>query len=296
VTTLVHSFRSALADASAWSAIDDAALEPVLAAHLAASRAVWPAIDVDDAVYGGRLARVVAEPTLAALERLHASDLYLACACATGDPAALAAFEAAYFDEVDHAARRTRAGDALAIEIKQRLRRILFVAEPPRPAAIAEFAGRGDLRGWVRVAATRDLIHALKREKRDVHLGDDQLLDMLAPQADPELGYIGELYREPMIASVRAAFAALPARERRLLRLAMLEGLTIDELGTLHAVHRATAARWVAGARELVLARTREELAKRLGASAAEVESIIRLVHERVDVSLERLLASKQSR
>ena len=34
--------------------------------------------------------------------------------------------------------------------------RILFTSEPGRPAALSEFSGRGDLRSYIRVMATRE--------------------------------------------------------------------------------------------------------------------------------------------
>ena len=40
------------------------------------------------------------------------------------------------------------------------------------------------------------------------------------------------------------AFAALESRERNLLRYALGDGLSVDAIGTLYRVHRATAARW----------------------------------------------------
>jgi RNA polymerase sigma-70 factor (ECF subfamily) len=289
---LTRAFRAAVADRAAWDTTTDDALAPALADALAAARAAWPDITVEPERFVARLARHAAD--LGALRALRATDLYLACACAAGDATAISRFEEAYFPEVGFAAKRTRATDAQADEIRQRLRRVLFVAEGDRPAAIAEFAGRGDLRSWVRISATRDFIHMIRRDKREVHVGDDQnLLDLLVPEHDPELAYIGAMYRDAMTAAVRGAFTALEARQRRLLRLAILDGLTIDELGKLHGVHRATAARWLADARERVLELTRAALADTLGATSTEVDSIVRLVHGRVEVSLDRLLATR---
>ncbi len=61
-------------------------------------------------------------------------------------------------------------------------------------------------------------------------------------------------------------------------------------MGKLHQVHRATAARWLQSIRDALLERTRVELQARLGAGAADVDSVIRLVASRLDVSLERVL------
>jgi RNA polymerase sigma-70 factor (ECF subfamily) len=285
---MVSWFRAASADPARWDGTD---LAVVLADHLARSREAWPGIALADRAYVEHLARHTDGPD--ALAQIRTTDLYLARACANGDRAAIDAFEAAYFAEVELAAKRTRAGDTLAGEVKQRLRRVLFVGDETRGPALADFAGRGDLRGWLRVAATRDLIQLLQRDKREVKVDDEELLDVLSPANDPELRYIGELYRDQMTAAVRAALEALPPRDRRLLRMSIFDGMSIDELGKMHGVHRATAARWLQAARDGILERTRSELAKSLGAATTDVESIVRLLHSRVDISLERALATR---
>jgi RNA polymerase sigma-70 factor, ECF subfamily len=58
----------------------------------------------------------------------------------------------------------------------------------------------------------------------------------------------------------------------------------------LYGVHRATAARWVNAAREELGEAIRAQIAQRLTISVGQVDSIVRLVQSRIDVSLERLL------
>ncbi len=70
----------------------------------------------------------------------------------------------------------------------------------------------------------------------------------------------------------------------------MVNGWSVDRIGALYGVHRVTASRWVAAAREQLGAAIRSELASRLAISVDEVDSIVRLVQSRVDLSLERLL------
>ena len=270
-------------------AIESEGLATALDDALAGARTTWPAIVVDDRVYVEYLAARAA--SLAELRQLRTADLYLACACLGGDKLAIETFETALFGEIDRAVRQTRAGTTLGDELKQRLRQLLFVGDT-RPPMLAVFAGRGDLRGWLRVIATRDLIDTMRRNRREVRVDDEQLLELLSPGEDPELGYIGDVYREQMVTAVRTALEALSPRDRRLLRMSALDGLSIDQLGVLYQVHRATVARWLQAARDSVLARTRQELAQMLGATSADVDSIVRLLAGRIDISLERLLAT----
>jgi RNA polymerase sigma-70 factor (ECF subfamily) len=248
---------------------------------LRAARAAWPGVEVpaDD------FARWVADrPGEATPERL--AELYLTCACARGDGAAVAHFERAYFDVVDEAARRARAGAQVAADAKQNLSRSLFTGESP---AIATFRGRGDLRSWMRVAAMREVLRLVKQGKRDVLVDDDRFLDAVCPPNDPELGYLRNMFRKEITAAFARAVAALSDEQRGLLRK-QLDGVTIDELAAELGVHRATAARKLAAARDAVRDQTRRELAEGLGGVSADADSLIRLVSGRLDVSFDRLL------
>jgi len=280
-----------LGERAGWSGAPEA-LEEILAAHLAAGREAWPDAVLTEAAFIRHLARVLsADAGEEELRALRGADVYVACACVGGDEQAMRAFERRYFSEVDVAAARLRAPPQAAVEVKQMLRRILFVSEGKRGAAAGSFAGRGDLRGWIRVAAVRELQRILIREKRAVSLDDDEIFDVLSPAQDPELAYLRDLYRTGFAEAVRVAMAEAPAKERALLRYHVVDGLNIDEIGRLYDVHRATVARWLEKARAGILARTRDELTRRLGISPDEVDSIIRLVRSRLDVSMERVLA-----
>ena len=61
-------------------------------------------------------------------------------------------------------------------------------------------------------------------------------------------------------------------------------------IGSIYRVHRATASRWLVRAREALLDGVRRSLMDQLGANAAEVESILVLVHSQLDLSLSRIL------
>ena len=270
--------------------------EGVIAGHLATGRAAWPHIHVDDAEFARFLARRIgtSDDLVAELEELPAADLYLACACATGDARAIAAFEAAYFPNVDTAVAAMRAPIGAADEVKQILRTRFFVGAPGpnggRPPAIADFGGRGNLHGWVRVSAARELLRLFKKERRKVEL-DEALLDEIAPFPDPEMAVVKAKCRTELAAAFRAALAALSPRERTLLRYQIADGLGIDAIGAIYRVHRATVARWLAAIRERLVADTQERLGATLRLDAGEVRSVIRLVRSQLDFSLVSLLA-----
>jgi RNA polymerase sigma-70 factor (ECF subfamily) len=156
---------------------------------------------------------------------------------------------------------------------------------------LRDFSGRGDLRSYLRVIATRELIRLIDHDKRELVIDDESFLDKLAPISDPEIGYLREAYRADVDAAMRIALAKQSAESRALLRYSLIDGWSIDRIAKLYGIHRATAARRVAAAREELGDQIRIELAGRLAIPVEEVDSVVRLVQSRIDLSLSRLLA-----
>jgi RNA polymerase sigma-70 factor (ECF subfamily) len=299
-SALRQGFLAELAGSARRFAGDDAALEAALAAQWDAARAAWPDIEVAPDRLGGELARRIAshatgEITTAALDATHGGDVYLAIACCDGDTAAIALLDELVGRELRHAANKLRASPDQTTEIHAELCRILLVDDPERGAALREYAGRGDLRGYIRVSATRALIRAINRGRREIAVDDDEVFDRVLPLDDPEISILRAQYRDTVDAALRAALIGLDGRSRALLRYQLIDGWSIDQVGKLYGVHRATAARWLAEARELLGGAIRRELATRLQIAASEVDSIVRLVQSRVDMSLERILVPDAS-
>ena len=68
--------------------------------------------------------------------------------------------------EVDAAGAAVGATRDLVDEVKQLLARAAARAEGRKPAGIAGYRGKGPLRGWVRITATRELIRHKKKQAR----------------------------------------------------------------------------------------------------------------------------------
>jgi RNA polymerase sigma-70 factor (ECF subfamily) len=268
-----------------------AATAAALVAACEAAHAAYPATEIPDTTFAAELGRRLGESASPAqLAQTRADHVYLAIACAAGDPRAITRFEADFLGEVDVSASRVRATPDQAAEVRGHLRRILFVSEPGRPAATGEFSGKGDLRSYVRVMATRELIRLVNKGRREVGIPDEAVLDLLSPATDPELGYLRDQYRADVDAAIRTALGRLADQPRALLRYHLIDGWSIDRVGALYGVHRATAARWLAAARDSLAVEIRRELAARLAIAVDEVDSIVRMVQSRIDVSLERML------
>jgi len=263
-----------------------------LQAALASARAIWPGTALDDAAFLEHVAARLDAPSPEALDALHIDDLFLACACLHGDALALQHFER--FALAPAVAALVDA-DMARDEVLQQLRVRLLVAEGGAPPRIDQYSGRGSLRGWARIAVLRSIKDERRARSRRGHaqaLADDLLGDPGAI-ADPELDQIRAHHGAAFRAAFASAVAQLSPESRRLLRQHHLHGLTLDALGQIYGVHRVTAARRLAKARADLLEDTRRELVRRLKIDRAELDRTVALLMSRLELSVERLLASR---
>lgn len=281
--TLLGAEGGTAADVSALAAALEAAATRATSAH--------PSLEKHRDALLARLGEVIESPTPSAVAKVKVEDLLLALAAARGDLYAIRAIER---DHVRGAAGGRLRGqrfmpDEIA-EIEQSLREHLFVAAPGTLPKIAQYAGKGDLAGWVAVSATRAALRARKRASREVAVDESGILAKHVAHKDLELDFVKESYRPAFKEAFHEALESLDARDRLLLKQHVVDGLGIDALGELHGVHRATAARWVAKVREDLLDRTRDAFQRRMKVGRAEFESLLRLARSQLDISLRRVL------
>src|SRR5206468_2926429 len=92
----------------------------------------------------------------------------------------------------------------------------------------------------------------------------EELLGVPAAVDDPELAHLRKRYAKDFKAAFEGALLELSVEDRNLLRLSLVDGLSIDEIGSIFGFHRATAARRLTKCREAVQERTRKMLVDRL--------------------------------
>lgn len=229
----------------------------------------------------------------ARIDALHedaALEVALALACARNEAAALARFERDYAPVVDQTLRAMKLAQDLREEVAQEVRAKLLVADggPPR---LVGYAGRGSLRGLLKVTATRAALTALRKLGREAP-GDEAILDR-SGERDPELAFLKERYRGVFREAFEDAVGALSPRDRNLLRLHFLQKVTLESLAEMYGMHRATVVRHLAKIREALERATRRGLRERLGADGREVEEVMTLIQSRFDVSVERMLRTR---
>lgn len=267
-----------------------AAATAAWASVIAGAKLAWPTVRFDEAQLAEFFAeRIEGSDLAAALAAAPAGDIAIAGACTAQEPTAHAAFDAV-LTEVDAAGASTRAGKDLIDEVKQLLRVQLLVLREGKAPGIAGYKGKGPLRGWVRITATRELIRHLKKQKREQPI-ERSLEEALGTSSqDPMLSQLKAEYRSEFATALREAIAELSAEDRTLLRQSIVEQLSIDAIGAAFGVHRATAARWLQRARGALVAATRNILSQRLKLPVDEIDSVIRLVQSRLDASMVRYL------
>ncbi|MGE0551663.1 MAG: sigma-70 family RNA polymerase sigma factor [Kofleriaceae bacterium] len=275
---------------SGFSDIDAPELTDCLVGIATSAAAAWPTVRVEPKRYMTYLAeRVSGDGSVAeALGRLRTSDLWLACACAVGDTAALTAFEETYGIDVEATLAAQGVPSHIADEARQIVRTKLFVASEGAEPTIARYSGRGDLRAWARATTVRaaiDLIRKTRREVGEVPDANEQMTEL-----DPELGRLRNQYGEQFRVAFSEAFVALPKRDRTILRYRFVDDLDIDAIGAIYRVHRSTAARWLQQIRERLRDDTLDRLAAALSLTLEELSSILRFIGSQLDVSISSAL------
>ena len=288
----------AAAFAAAWTSSPGGALPAGTAERLAelcgeAIRA-HPALGIDERELAAAIAsRAPATDLGGYLGRCRAADLALARAAAKGSVAAIAEIERANRSTIEATCRRFASPGHSPDDLRQILRSRLFVAEAGTHPKVHDYAGEGFFENWLRVTAVRVFLDLTKRKDRarEAVATDDDVLALPQP-GDLALDVVKAEYRTAVASAMHEAARLLDAGDRHLLRQHLVAGLSIDQLGAVLGIHRATAARRITRAREQLVADTRRLLVDKLRISPAELDEVLGLVMSRLDVSISKLLAT----
>jgi RNA polymerase sigma-70 factor (ECF subfamily) len=214
------------------------------------------------------------------------AELALAAAVAAGDSASIREFETRYLVPVRSQLRAMNLGAADIADIEQTLRIKLLVGEDGAPARLVQYAGQGKLG----VAAVREALTLLRRKKTTT--SEDWLEELSSPDDDPELVHLKARHRVEFKAAFEEAVRRLSPREHTLLRLHLVRQHSIDHIGAVYGVHRATAARWIEAAKRSLRTETTKILGERFELRGPELERVVALIESRIELSIDRLLAT----
>ena len=226
------------------------------------------------------------------LSRLAVEDLYLACAAGYGDANAIELLVATLVKPSVAAICRNGESPAFADEMIQVLRQKLLVAAENEEPKILSFSGRAPLAAWIAVVVQRTVSTLRRTEGTREHFEKRAAIEAEIVERDPELGYIKAHYSDVFARAFERALARLSDRERSLLRLHNLHGVTLQQLATVYGVNDATISRWLKQARAALVEETGRHMREAAGVSASEFASLARALTSQVDVSLNRWFAS----
>jgi RNA polymerase sigma-70 factor (ECF subfamily) len=252
---------------------------------LAEARASWPGVLVDGEAFAEYLQRRGALPPD---EGVAVSDLYLACACASGDARAIAELDRRFVTPLADVVARAGFPPDVGVEVAQRLRTQLLVGDAEHPPRITSYSGRAALVAWLRVVAIREAGKIRRHE--DVHRGLRP--DPQPPMMTPEDEAIRARYGTVFETAFADAFRALPADDRLALRLHFTEGLNLDGLAVTFGFSRATAGRRLLEARGRLRSETMRIVGEQLGATGSEVESVLKVLQTALELSFGALVTS----
>jgi RNA polymerase sigma-70 factor, ECF subfamily len=270
----------------------DPELGSVLVTACVRGRSSFAQIALDDLTFVRYLARVLEREALdgTAVSALPLEDLYLACACVEGCAAAVTIFAARYRGTIRDSIGGIIPG-AESEDVREQLIQALLVGSPMGPPKIATYSGRAALERWLAVAARRAALMWLRQNQTEMRVRRASAADSVGGNnGNLETTYIKERYRGEFERALSEALARLPERQRVLLRLYMVNGVTVERIATMFKVGKATVSRWMAAARSALLDDIKETLRKRLGTSSDELASLARMVASRLEVTLPSLL------
>jgi RNA polymerase sigma-70 factor, ECF subfamily len=249
----------------------------------------WPRVILDRESFRAEVERRAASLGLSPGD-LHTSDLYLAQACARGDENAIAAFERELISSLPQALSRTNASAAAIDEVCQQVRLRVLVGDREAPPRIMEYSGRGSLASWLRVVALRlhaDLHRGSGKHRASVECEDEPAV----AERTPELALALHRYGPAIEQAIRIALSELEPRDRTIMRLVYVDGQSLERIGALYGVHKATVSRWLSAARASVLERSARGARLALGLSdTREAGSLIESLQSGLDLSLSGLL------
>lgn len=260
------------------------------------------------------------EPECAALlEKIHADDLFLAIACASGNERAWWEFDQQYRSYIESIAKYLSKTEVDASDVTEIVYTELYgtrVVDGARVSKFATYSGRGSLRGWLRTVIWHSLVDLHRTSHDEVSL--DEMTENIGEGAAHATFVVeapgGELemmqqiernrYRQATINALDSAFASLEDHEKLLLLYYHVDRLTLNEISRLvepadsllrnwfqqrsgkrsgsdsTRTHESTVMRWLNKCYAKISQRFRAELQADSGLSSREIESCIELAME----------------
>lgn len=228
----------------------------------------------------------VAARVKAATTEVVPGDLALVWAVLQGN--ALAMKE---LDELIEGLSRRAAGRAIEpSELAQRVRTRLLVAPKGKEPKVGTYDGRGRLKSWLWTATRLELLQATRGMGQAPADDVDELTHLAAADRSPEAHARSKKDTKLVSQALAAALETLEAKERTLLRMRFVDGVSTEELGRMFQVHRTTAQRWIEAAQAKIMSAMRARLEHEARLARGEIDSLVGEVAQSISLRLSKVL------
>jgi RNA polymerase sigma-70 factor (ECF subfamily) len=214
------------------------------------------------------------------------ADLILVWAVLRGAAGAMAEIDAL----IVGLARRAAGTSIEPAELAQRVRTRLLVGEKGKDPKLATYDGRGRLKSWLWTATKLELLQATRGMGQGPADDVDELTHLASPQRSPELSVRSFKDTKLVSKALREALEVLDAKERTMLRMRFVDGVSTEELGKLFQVHRTTAQRWIEAAQAKIMAAMRARLQAEAKLARGDVDSLVGEVAQSISLHLSQVL------
>ncbi len=249
------------------------------------------ALEITDAGHRAAAARWVSSRFKGAALDASVGDLTLVWAALEGRATALAEV-----DRLIEGLSKRAAGRAIEpAELAQRVRTRLLVAARGAEARLGTYDGRGRFKSWLWTAVKLELLQATRGAGQAPAEELDALTHLATSDPSPEARARSKKDSRLVSKSLQVALEALDAKERTLLRMRFVDGVSTEELGRAFSVHRTTAQRWIEAAQARLLAAMRVHLGREARLEADDVDALVNDVAQSISLRLSQVLKAVPS-
>jgi RNA polymerase sigma-70 factor len=219
-----------------------------------------------------------AQSRIKALALIHYEDIFLAMGCSRQDRVSWEHFADEYIPLLrkfsTQACGDSGEGEDLAQEII-----VKMLKEGNR---MAGYNGRGSLAGWLRASVAHAAVDRFRRENRLVSLEnslDNGAIESWTDSGGADSEETLDSRWGPIIASaVSESISRLAARDRLVLGLYYLRGISLLAIGRQFRIHEATVSRWIERIRRNIRKQLESDLRKKHGLGADDIRSLRKYV------------------
>ncbi|HKO50085.1 MAG TPA: sigma-70 family RNA polymerase sigma factor [Polyangiaceae bacterium] len=219
------------------------------------------------------------------------AEEYLILACLGLRPGAIETLDDEYIVPLKARVRRICPQPATVDDVLQMVRE--KVLSPPAPG-LSSYENRGYLSAWLTIIAVRTALDVTRR----THLQSGQLVELdeklMALATSPETEYLCQEVRAAFRKTLREAIQRLPAKHRFALKMQLVGGWSIDQIGRALSTHRATAARWLVSAREQLEQDVRQQLVQHLGLDEREITYLMGHMRSQLDIRFSQMFRTAE--